>query len=213
MKITLLIVALLIFGWTLKTIQPQDFHKAVAEEFVVPDQQPPKVLAEQVCNSNDSLDILIDKFHGLSPNYVPPDLVDISNFKLRPEAANALNTLMEKMGQSNLFAAINSAYRSFDDQKKLFKPGDNISAQPGFSEHQLGTAVDLNLAYPSPTWTWLDKNAHKYGFVMSYRYGQTINSGYSFEPWHWRYVGAALATQIRASKNSPQSFYKPGKCN
>ena len=110
---------------------------------------------------------------------------------------------MEKLG---LTTSITSAYRSFSDQGKLYHPGDLISAKPGYSEHQLGTAVDLAVKYPSKEWTWLDQNAHKYGFVMSYRYNQSTETGYPFEPWHWRYVGVELATKIRASTELPQSF-------
>ncbi len=68
------------------------------------------------------------------------------------------------------------------------------------NETQLGTSVDFttseiggtfskfekNLAYE-----WLQDNAHKYGFSLSYPEGNTY---YKFESWHWRFIGVELAT-------------------
>ena len=85
-----------------------------------------------------------------------------------------------------------------------------VSARPGFSEHQLGTAVDFGSwslsnqfhtdFYETPEGQWLVKNAHKYGFTLSYPgYAEDV-TGYYFEPWHFRYVGAELATRLHAER-------------
>ncbi len=207
-KISIFLISLLLFIGTVRLIYNQPPAKIAAD----PIPTFPTVLGQETqktCQPEIALNTLIDKFHGLPENYIPPDLIPVGNFKLRAEAATQLSKMLTTMGENNLFVPLDSAYRSYDDQKQLFHPGDMISAQPGYSEHQLGTAVDLNLKYPSTQWTWLDKNAQKFGFVMSYRANQTTGSGYAFEPWHWRYVGIDLATKIRYSKNLPQSFYSP----
>lgn len=166
-----------------------------------------------ICAAFLALNLLVDKFHGLPINYVPTDLVKVETTYIRKEAANQLLIMQKAMADKKLFVSINSGYRPVADQLLLSTLGNMRAAQPGHSEHQLGTAIDFNLEYPSAEWTWLDQNAHKYGFVMSYRYSQTTLSGYNFEPWHWRYVGTDLATKIRYSSRLPQSFYKPAVCS
>jgi zinc D-Ala-D-Ala carboxypeptidase len=170
------------------------------------------------CPELSFLDLLLDKDTGLPADYLPADLVSLGNFKLRSEAANELTTMLEEMQRSRLSAAIASAFRTPSDQAQLYnlsrgKNGTLTAAPPGHSEHQLGTAVDLTIKYPSREWTWLDQNAHRFGFVMSYRYPQITQTGYRFEPWHWRYVGIQLATKIRYSASTPQSFYRKISCN
>ena len=208
MRIFIFLISLSFFLGTVKFIRSRPtLVEPIPTTFKV------QVLGQKtVKNCQIPLDILIDKFHGLNENHIPRDLIPVGNFQLRAEAANQFNSMVSAMGSKNLFVAIDSGYRSFEDQKKIYKPGDPISAQPGYSEHQLGTTVDLSVKYPSKEWTWLDQNAHKYGFVMSYRANQTISSGYAFEPWHWRYVGVDLATKIRHSPKLPQSFYQPTSC-
>lgn len=103
-----------------------------------------------------------------------------------------------------------SSYRSFGEQAALksgytvkYGSGANaFSADQGYSEHQLGTTVDLGTPLNGRSWgtfdqtkgyAWLLKNAHTYGFTLSYPKG---NAYYQYEPWHWRYVGRTLATYL-----------------
>lgn len=103
-----------------------------------------------------------------------------------------------------------SAYRSFDTQEALksqylvtYGTGANkFSADQGYSEHQLGTTVDfttgaLELHYDTfantKAFAWLTENAHAYGFTLSY---PADNTYYQYEPWHWRFVGKALAKKL-----------------
>lgn len=187
----------------------------------------------------DSLNVLVDKTHALPRDFEPKDLVKLienevsatdNSIMLRNETATQLRLMLGDMrSQGNRKLSVISGYRSYSVQEYTYNSwvarlgqerADVTSAKPGHSEHQLGTTVDLGLAgtndlnslYPGQAtreWTWLDQNAHNYGFVMSYRYKQEHLTGYKFEPWHWRYVGKNLAIQIRKSTNTPQSFYKP----
>lgn len=106
---------------------------------------------------------------------------------------------------------VRSAYRSFDEQKHLkaayqvtYGAGtaNQFSADQGYSEHQLGTTVDLITTGlggqlegfdATPAYQWMLNNAHTYGFTLSYPEG---NAHYIFEPWHWRFVGVKLATNL-----------------
>ena len=91
------------------------------------------------------------------------------------------------------------------------------SAEPGTSEHQTGLCVDLFTNemeglynYGSETeknpwdkgfaetdaYEWLCENAHKYGFILRFPEDKTDVTGYSYESWHYRYVGVEHATKI-----------------
>ena len=117
----------------------------------------------------------------------------------------------------NLLVA--SAFRSFGTQTVLKNTytvtygagsANQFSADQGYSEHQLGTTVDfttkalsgnLNGFQNTPEYKWLQDNAHKYGFVLSYPEGNTY---YKYEPWHWRFVGIDLATDLHEDE---KNFY------
>jgi len=194
-----------------------------------------KIVPSDNCTKLDSFEVLLDEKNPLPQNFVPDGLVTLSskvipgpaNAKLRAEAADQLYILLWEMRKLDLAFKVYSAYRSPDNQKAVYVRsvndletsvlGSRIAAPPGHSEHQLGTAVDLVLPngqqlYPSKVWDWLDQNAHKFGFVMSYRFPHQELTGYKFEPWHWRYVGISLARKIRYSPDPPQKFYKKIAC-
>ncbi len=168
------------------------------------------------------------KISFLNENYVPKGLVDIaSNYLLKPTKSlqvlsklNAyLQQLMEDSLSDNLELKVLSAYRSFGAQSTLkssykFTYGvgtaNQFSADQGYSEHQLGTTVDLTTPTigevlsglsKTPEYKWLIDNAFKYGFVLSY---PPNNAYYTYEPWHWRFVGVELATRLHEEK---QYFY------
>ncbi len=91
------------------------------------------------------------------------------------------------------------------------------SAAPGTSEHQTGLCIDLfttemeglyNYGTETPknpwdkgfaeteAYEWLSENAHKYGFILRFPENKTGVTGYSYESWHYRYVGVEHATEI-----------------
>ena len=108
-----------------------------------------------------------------------------------------------------------SGYRSaelqqqtLDAEIKHYGPAKAYTevALPGHSEHQLGDAVDvLSVRDPvdvddrfgdTPEGRWLDANAPAYGFVVSYPKGSQPITGYVYEPWHIRFIGTDLATEL-----------------
>ena len=118
---------------------------------------------------------------------------------------------------------VSSAYRSHAKQSKLLqeeiqknerlgmsskaakKDALRTVAPPGFSEHQTGLCVDitaknfqlLNSAQENtPENKWLQKHCKDYGFVLRYPKGRETVTGYSYEPWHFRYVGKKVAKEI-----------------
>lgn len=150
--------------------------------------------------------------------YTPWDLVSISgslinqagrNSILRKEARDALwNMANEFQKTFGIPLTVVSGYRSAAYQQRLWDLGrctDSLCAPPGYSEHQLGLAVDLfdvstekefesNPIYRKYI-SWLQKNAHLYGWTQSYQKWIQIDE-YEVEPWHYRYIGTTLATRL-----------------
>lgn len=160
------------------------------------------------------------KVYFLNENYVPETLVKISSqYTYNPDKEYLfylktlpfLQNLISAATRSDINIKIISAYRSFGTQselksnyKMIYGSGSNqFSADQGYSEHQLGTAVDLTTPEIGATFSgfekteayqWLLDNAYQYGFILSY---PENNSYYQFEPWHWRFVGRSLADKLR----------------
>jgi len=163
------------------------------------------------------------KVFFLSENYVPDHLLEINKVYLfNPQKTTLIHSnVYPFLGQmilaassSDLDLKIISGYRSFSEQislksnyKIIYGSGANsFSADQGYSEHQLGTTVDLTTkklgnGYVSfdktDSYRWLLDNAHRYGFIISY---PKSNFYYQFEPWHWRFVGVELATYLHQEK-------------
>jgi len=167
------------------------------------------------------------KVYFLNENYVPSNLADIDPkylynkeqpLQIHANVQPYLYKMFESASSSGVSMEIISAYRSFGTQSSLklsykitYGSGANkFSADQGYSEHQLGTAVDITTPdtgesflkfEKTDAYKWLTENAYKYGFILSY---PKQNTYYQFEPWHWRFVGMALATKLH---DTNQYFY------
>jgi len=159
------------------------------------------------------------KVYFLNENYVPSSLTDIDKEWLysedKPEEIHTkvypfLVKMLKAAKSDDINIWVVSAYRSFSTQASLksaytvtYGSGANtFSADQGYSEHQLGTTLDfttndlgggLDGFQNTPAYQWLEDNAYKYGFVLSY---PKDNGYYVFEPWHWRFVGIDLAKYL-----------------
>lgn len=125
------------------------------------------------------------------------------------EAVAALKTIQEAAEKENLSLPLKSGYRSYSTQKSLYNRyltnngkvyADGISARAGHSEHQTGLAFDVGYVAESfgntAAGKWLEANCHKYGFIIRYPKYKELITGYNYEPWHIRYVGVEVATEI-----------------
>jgi D-alanyl-D-alanine carboxypeptidase len=168
------------------------------------------------------------KVYFLNDNYVPARLSEIpeayqysdkKQLLIHSDVLPHLTAMINAASSTGVQMYTFSAYRSFAEQRAL--KGDytitygagtanSFSADQGYSEHQLGTAVDviapglggvLDDFDRTAAYKWMLKNAYKYGFVISY---SEDNTYYVFEPWHWRFVGVKLATYLH---NQGKSFY------
>ena len=182
--------------------------------------------------SCSDLRVLVDRSHSLLSTYVPDDLVPLRAYGvptlgtnvLRHEAAEHLSRLVEAAAADGEELVVASAYRSYKEQqisnKRLASvygaDAYGMSALPGHSQHQLGTAVDFtNAAAGYALWLpfgqtsayrWLERHAREYGFVLAYPRGKEEVSGYRWEPWQYRYVRVENARGLQKSDLSLQEF-------
>ncbi len=124
-------------------------------------------------------------------------------------ASNALSLLQKAANKDGFSLTLVSGYRSYSTQNTIYNNyikrwgqeyTDTVSARPGHSEHQTGLAFDVGELSKSYGETkegiWLKENCYKYGFILRYLKGKENITGYAYEPWHIRYVGVDVATEI-----------------
>ncbi len=113
------------------------------------------------------------------------------------DAAAALANLLAAAREAGHKMRINSAYRSYREQARVFRTMKERgrAARPGHSEHQLGTAIDLKLPTTAAI-DWLGAHAFEHGFALSYPPGKQRVTGYRPEPWHVRFVGNEIAAEL-----------------
>lgn len=172
--------------------------------------------------------ILINKFFYVTKNYVPNDLVEINNctkgnIMLVKEAKNAYEEMCKAIKKDGLEIRAISAYRDYTYQMNLYnrylvhdtkKNVDTYSARPGHSEHQSGLTVDIdnidtnfNHFESTDSYLWMEQNAHKYGFILRYPKGKEKITGYSYEAWHYRYIGKDAASYIKKHNITFDEYY------
>ncbi|MCU0652795.1 MAG: M15 family metallopeptidase [Candidatus Pacebacteria bacterium] len=182
---------------------------------------------QKINNTDPDLLKKYSKVYFLNENYVPRSFVKIdSGYTFKPEETFLfyadtwpfLKVMLDTAKADNVDLKVLSAYRSFSEQSSLkssykvtYGTGANkFSADQGYSEHQLGTTIDLTNESvgasldgfdKTPEFKWLTDNAYNFGFIMSYPKG---NDYYQYEPWHWRFVGRALAQKLH---DEGKNFY------
>lgn len=179
---------------------------------------------------------VVNKCRPLNPKtYVPTGLrkPSVKHKNKSHESANLTNnaaTAAEKLfaaakaaGHDPMFA---SGYRSYNYQVTVYNgyvasygqaKADTFSARPGYSEHQTGLVFDICEASNCQLeeWfgntslgKWVAAHAHEYGFIVRYPKGKTSITGYTYEPWHLRYVGKSIAAEIKSSGKTLEEYYK-----
>lgn len=163
--------------------------------------------------------VLVNKSRPLNPaQFVPGDLVSWggTGHLLRAQVSGAMSQLFAGARAAGHSLEVVSAYRSYASQSALYSSyvqmygqayADQISARPGYSEHQTGLAADVGTVGggcgltacfgATPGGRWVAANAHRYGFIVRYPEGYTPITGYAYEPWHLRFVGVQLATDMK----------------
>lgn len=171
--------------------------------------------------STDSVLIIANKKHKLPDGYEPSDLTLLTvptaygDVYMKAEAAQAMSNMIAAANAEGVYPVVTTAYRDYAFQETLYngyvesdgvEAADTYSSRPGYSDHQTGLAADiscesngysLNTEFENTAeGQWLAQHAHEYGFVMRYPNGKEAVTGYTYEPWHFRYIGVEEATNL-----------------
>ena len=165
---------------------------------------------------------VVNHFREIPPSYQPKlkELSERGKY-LDYEAADAFESMRTAAKREGITLYAYSPYRSYSHQKASMESiirdrqswgysrarAEELALQvvlpPGTSEHNLGLAVDISSTAQTfkntRAYAWLLKNGQKYGFILRYPDGKQDVTGISYEPWHWRYVGADNAKKIKKS--------------
>ncbi len=162
--------------------------------------------------------MLVNKENKIPVDFIP-NLTDVGNgFKFNKNAAQYLTAMLGDANKDGINLFIISSYRSTERQSQNFNNNINklkalglseqdaynetakYFAKPGFSEHSIGLAVDLNSLEETfentKEFNWLQNNAANYGFILRYPKDKEDVTKIAYEPWHYRYVGKKHALII-----------------
>ena len=174
--------------------------------------------------------ILVNKYYKLSEDFEPINITNMSS-----QYAYANNTIDEEVyehyvdmcnaakNEKSFTLITTSSYRDYTTQDNLYESyknkhgtewADSYSARAGHSEHQTGLALDI-VSYTNnmedfedtDEYLWLKDNSYKYGFILRYPENKEDITGYSFEPWHYRYVGLEVAKYIYENDITFDEYY------
>ena len=186
-------------------------------------------------------DLLINKKHPLSKDYVPDNLIITDNNEnnfhefadpnhkpsIIKDVYEAFKVLQKEALKDGINIIIDSGYRSYEYQQVIWdtyveNKGLEYTvthvAPPGTSEHQSGLAIDFgayrdgiftsDITEDSKEYIWMINNAYKYGFILRYPKGKENITGYSFEPWHFRFIDLDIANYIHDNDITLEEYYK-----
>ncbi|PFG19835.1 D-alanyl-D-alanine carboxypeptidase family protein [Serinibacter salmoneus] len=155
--------------------------------------------------------IVVNKTYALPEDYAPG---------MQEVASQAFEEMQADAAAAGHHLFIRTDYRDYAWQADLFasyvntygeEAAERFSARPGHSEHQTGLAIDINSLSQSFGATdagrWVAQHAHEYGLIVRYPEGKESVTGYSYEPWHLRYVGTELATTLHESGDTLEEYF------
>ena len=190
---------------------------------------------EETFSANTSLDtsMLVNKYYLLDSSYAPDDLVTISQTyswgeagsqRVREVAYSAFLDMWNAANEEGYYLMVSSSYRSYAEQEEVYnnyknssgeRYADSIAARPGSSEHQTGLTLDIfsrtntnrETFKDSTEAKWLAENSYKFGFILRYPEDKVDITGYTYEAWHFRYVGEEIATYIYEHDITFEEYY------
>ena len=184
----------------------------------------------EVTDVSNFNEMLVNKYHALDKDYVASDIVKCSstyayaNNELNKEAYEAFKNMADAAREEGHVILILSSYRTYESQDNLWKQrktaygikkADAYAARAGSSEHETGLAIDVaeykdvNDEFgKTESFKWMQENAYKYGYILRYPEGKENITGYSYEAWHYRYLGVSLATKVYNEGITYDEYYE-----
>lgn len=187
------------------------------------DGNSPDVPAENTSTGNPAVDdgwelILVNADNPVPDTWVIPETTELSEGRLIDSRIYpALQEMFNDARSAGLSPVVSSGYRTYETQQQLWDEkynqliADGYSAYDatieashwvapvGTSEHHLGIAFDIGITDDMSIDTfydWFETNSWKYGFVRRYPDEKIDITGIGYEPWHYRYVGTAVAKEM-----------------
>ena len=183
------------------------------------------ILASFACAGAETAQIpwnltLVNSTHAVPEDWVVPEFTELRNGqKVDSRIYPELQAMFDAARAAGRTPLVISSYRTYEDQKNMlvkkyrsFKEKGyshedaqvealKWAAYPGYSEHQLGLAIDVGTANSEKcskdrVWSWLKEHCAEYGFIWRYSEEKSAITGIANEPWHFRYVGVEAATYI-----------------
>lgn len=155
-------------------------------------------------NTNNLINILVNKYYYLDKDYIPDNLVDIDyklgNGKMNKEAYDEYSKMYEDAMNYDVNLYIIKSYTTYDEQSILYYRNKYYYDKPGHSESQTGLLIEI--VYNN----WLDDNAYKYGFIQRFPDDKKNITGYSKKNYY-RYVGKEIAKFIHDNNISYEEYY------
>ena len=172
-----------------------------------------------------STTMLVNKHNKLDEKF-EPEVVLLTKCSsgeeyLSKEAKEAYDKMCDASLKDGMKLGVTSSYRSFADQTSVYNYYlkhngqayvNKYVATPGYSEHQTGLALDVkslrgDIFKNTKEYTWMLNNSYKYGFVLRYPEEKQDILGYSYESWHYRYVGVEIATYMHENNLIYEEYY------
>lgn len=173
--------------------------------------------------------ILVNKFNYLTQEYAPDNIVEMSNWyafdgrTIKKDVYDAFIEMYNAAKLENITLIVNSGYRDYAYQENLYneykdrdgeEKADLYAARAGYSEHQTGLALDI-VSYgatmenfeKTDTFKWLQTHCTEYGFILRYPKDKEEITGYSYESWHYRYLGKDLAKKVSDEGITYDEYY------
>lgn len=176
--------------------------------------------------------VFLNKNYYLPSDFIPDDLRDVAvnknkSIELPSHVATKVEEMFAAANEDGITIYLASGYRSYLYQEGIFSRKVNncgfdlaqqVVAIPGESEHQTGLAIDItnkNMGFgleesfdQEEAFDWMIENCSKYGFILRYTKDKTDITHYTYEPWHYRYIGDVdIATYIMENNLVFEEYY------
>ncbi|MGM2841163.1 M15 family metallopeptidase [Bacillus cereus group sp. Bce002] len=170
--------------------------------------------------------LLVNKDYPVKKDSIRSDIINVNhsselvrgyvifdrNLRLSKDVVKKFLNVVDAAGKDGVqHFLMNSGYRDFQEQSKLYKEmGSDYALPAGYSEHNLGLSLDVGSTQKkmekAPEGKWIEENVWKHGFVLRYPKNKSHITGIQYEPWHIRYVGLPHSAIMQKKKMTLEEY-------
>jgi D-alanyl-D-alanine carboxypeptidase len=194
-------------------------YRTLTFSWITPDGFSERAVEELLSDARVTVEpdlLLINRDHPIPKGY-SPTLIECESFLMEGRVAESYDALkrvvFEKTGDQ---LCIRSAYRDANEQSAEHQSAEmGVAAPMGYSEHECGLALDICVpGYGGMSFLktragrYVGDHCAEFGFIIRYPDAKTKITGYTYEPWHLRYVGRPHAEIIMASGITLEEYFE-----